>query len=104
MLRKKGAEALARLITIAKRNTGQSKRVADFLLSWWNSTSGGGFDLTDFWSVDEEIADDMLAVIGLIRQTRAYKIPSGRRFMDTSRHWWRFSVRHCAPTVNLLSG
>lgn len=72
VLRKKGTDALTRLITIAKRDTGQSKRAADFLLSWWNATSCGGFDLTDFWSVDAEIADDMLAVIGLIRQTRAY--------------------------------
>lgn len=71
-LRKKGTDALARLINIAQRDTGQSKRVADFLLSWWNATGCGGFDLTDFWSVDAEIADDMLVVIGLIRQTRAY--------------------------------
>ncbi|KRC69340.1 hypothetical protein ASE30_18530 [Achromobacter sp. Root83] len=63
---------MARLINVAQRDTGQSKRVADFLLSWWNATSCGGFDLTDFWSVDAEIADDMLVVIGLIRQTRAY--------------------------------
>ncbi|MDH0519766.1 MULTISPECIES: DUF7673 family protein [Achromobacter] len=72
VLRKKGNDALARLINVAQRDTGQSKRVADFLLSWWNATSCGGFDLTDFWSVDAEIADDMLVVIGLIRQTRAY--------------------------------
>lgn len=72
VLRKKGADALTRLITIAKRDNGQSKRVADFLLSWWNATSCGGFDLTDLWGVDAEIADDMLAVIGLIRETRAH--------------------------------
>ncbi|MNX25991.1 ParB/RepB/Spo0J family partition protein [Achromobacter sp.] len=72
VLRKKGTDALARLINIAQCDTGQSKSVADFLLSWWNATSCGGFDLTDFWSVDAEIAEDMLVVIGLIRQTRAY--------------------------------
>ncbi|CAO3876334.1 hypothetical protein LJR001_000787 [Achromobacter mucicolens] len=72
MLRKKETDALTRLISIAKRDTGQSHRVAGFLLSWWNATSCGGFDLTDFWGVDTEIADDMLTVIGLIRQTRAY--------------------------------
>lgn len=27
--------ALARLIKIAKGDTGQSRRVADFLLAWW---------------------------------------------------------------------
>lgn len=71
-LRKKGTDALSRLINIAMRDTGQSGRVASFLLSWWNATSCGGFDLADFWSIDAEIADDMLLVIGLIRQTRAY--------------------------------
>lgn len=72
VLRKKGTDALTRLIRIAQSDTGQSERVADFLLAWWNATSCGGFDLVDFWSVDAEIADDMLDVIGLIRQTRAY--------------------------------
>ncbi|MNK88467.1 Transcriptional repressor protein KorB [compost metagenome] len=71
-LRKKGTDALVRLINIAQSDTGQGERVADFLLSWWNATSCGGFDLTDLWSVDAEIADDMLDVIGLICQTRAY--------------------------------
>jgi len=71
-LRKKGTDALARLIKLAMRDTGQSRRVASFLLAWWNATSCGGFDLADFWSIDAEIADDMLLVIGLIRQTRAY--------------------------------
>lgn len=71
-LRKKGIDALSRLINIAMSDTGQSGRVASFLLSWWNATSCGGFDLADFWSIDAEIADDMLLVIGLIRQTRAY--------------------------------
>ncbi|WP_341767798.1 MULTISPECIES: DUF7673 family protein [Achromobacter] len=71
-LRKAGIAALERLIDIARRDTGQSQRVADFLLAWWNATSCGGFDLVDFWSVDAEIADDMLVVIGLIRESRAY--------------------------------
>jgi len=71
-LRKAGIDALKRLISIAQRDTGQSQRVANFLLAWWNATSCGGFDLSDFWSVDAEIADDMIVVIRLIRQTRAY--------------------------------
>ncbi|OAE56610.1 hypothetical protein A7J67_08165 [Achromobacter xylosoxidans] len=71
-LRKKGTDALARLVNIAMSDTSQSRRVANFLLSWWNATSCGGFDLAEFWSIDAEIADDMLLVIGLIRQTRAY--------------------------------
>jgi hypothetical protein len=31
------AAALERLIDIAHRDTGQSRRVADFLLPWWNA-------------------------------------------------------------------
>ena len=41
------AAALERLIDIAQRDTGQSRRVADFLLAWWNAGECGGFDLTD---------------------------------------------------------
>lgn len=33
--------ALERLITIAQRDTGQSRRVADFLLAWWNAGQCG---------------------------------------------------------------
>ncbi|AZS77368.1 MAG: ParB/RepB/Spo0J family partition protein [Achromobacter sp.] len=71
-LRRAGMDALNRLIEIARRDTGQSKRVADFLLAWWNATSCRGFDLTDLWNVDKEIYDDMLGVINLIRHTRSY--------------------------------
>nr|WP_249279179.1 hypothetical protein [Bordetella genomosp. 5] len=64
--------ALLRLVAIAKSDTGQSKRVADFLLGWWNAASCGGFDLTDLWAMDAEIADDLVTVIHLIRRVRAY--------------------------------
>ncbi|MBO1017273.1 ParB/RepB/Spo0J family partition protein [Achromobacter sp. SD115] len=71
-LRRAGMDALNRLIEIALRDTGQSKRVADFLLAWWNATSCGGFDLADLWSVDKEIYDDMSSVIALVRRSRSY--------------------------------
>lgn len=48
--------ALERLVRIAKRDTGQSRRVAEFLLSWWNASNCGGFDLTTMWGVDAQIA------------------------------------------------
>lgn len=65
-------DALNRLIDIAKQDTRQSRHVADFLLSWWNAQSCGGFDLTDLWAVDEQIKEDMLHVIGMIARCRAY--------------------------------
>lgn len=48
-------EALLRLLAIAASDTGQSRRVADFLLAWWNSRSCGGFDITTAWGVDSAI-------------------------------------------------
>jgi hypothetical protein len=71
--------ALMRLIQIAKRDSGQSGRVASFLLAWWNAPTQGGFDLTDLWSVDEDIADDMMLVLGYIRRCRQYPDALGHK-------------------------
>lgn len=64
--------ALERLIEIAKSDTGQSRKVADFLLAWWNAQDCGAFDLTTLWQVDATIADDMIAVCGLIARLHSY--------------------------------
>lgn len=65
-------EALWRLIGIAQSDTGQSSRVADFLLAWWNAGSCGSFDLTTLWGVDTAIANDMTTVFALIARIHAY--------------------------------
>jgi hypothetical protein len=62
-----GLEALARLIETAQKDTGQSRRVADFLLAWHNAAENGGWDVTDLWNVDQSIVDDMFTVLHLIR-------------------------------------
>lgn len=64
--------ALERLIEIARRDTGQSRRVADFLLAWWNAGQCGGFDFTTAWGVDDAIAADMVTVFGLIVRVNNY--------------------------------
>lgn len=64
--------ALDRLVEIARGDTGQCRRVANFLLAWWNAADCGGFDLTDLWNVDRAIADDILAVASLIARRHAY--------------------------------
>lgn len=79
--------ALMRLIEIAKRDTGQSGRVAGFLLAWWNAHNCGGFDLTDFWSVDAEIAQDMITVLGLIIASRSYPQEFKDEFAQIIRIW-----------------
>ena len=60
-----GRAALERLIRIAQADTGQSRKVANFLLAWWNAAECGGFDMTDVWGVDTAIAVDMLRVFAL---------------------------------------
>jgi hypothetical protein len=86
-----GAEldALRRLLAIAQHDTGQSRRVAGFLLAWWNAQSCGGFDLTDLWAVDEEIAQDMLVVLGLIARVHQYPPALGfeAEFKQIVRAW-----------------
>ena len=64
--------ALERLIAIAQSDTGQARRVADFLLAWWNAGECGGFDLTNLWGVDASIAEDMLIVFGYVARANAY--------------------------------
>jgi ParB family chromosome partitioning protein len=57
-------EALAQLLAVARRDTGQSRRVADFLLAWHNAQENGGWDPADLWAVDAKIADEMLTCGG----------------------------------------
>lgn len=54
--------AFERLLKLAQSDTGQSRRVANFLLAWWNAESLGRFDITDLFGVDSTIAADMAAV------------------------------------------
>lgn len=65
-------EALQRLIEIAKSDTGQARRTADFLLAWWNAGECGSFDLTTLWSLDAAIVEDMQNVFGFIARIHKY--------------------------------
>lgn len=75
----KQMEALARLVAIARHDTGQSSRVANFLLAWWNADRDGGFNLTDLWNVDQAIADDMIAVFTMVANHRHHADAYGLR-------------------------
>jgi hypothetical protein len=54
--------AFERLLTIAHSDTGQARRVADFILAWWNPYSLGRFDITDVFTLDRAIASDIATV------------------------------------------
>jgi hypothetical protein len=82
-------EALLRLFAVAGRDTGQARRVADFLLAWYNAKENGGWDPTDLWNVDDTIADDLLTVLHLLREQRCYVEDLG--FEDERKAVWQ----HC---------
>lgn len=71
--------AFERLLRIAHSDTGQSGRVADFILAWWNAGSLGGFDLTDLFAVDRAIADDMSAVFSWLAHLPNAEYPNQYR-------------------------
>jgi len=81
--------ALERLIEIARADTGQSRKVANFLLAWWNAEECGGFDLTDLWGVDTPVAVDMLRVFALAAECQQYPdtLGYGREFEALVRTW-----------------
>lgn len=64
--------SLKRLIEHAKRDTGQSRRIADFLLAWWNPAQCGGFDFTAMWGCDQAITEDMITVFTFIAKNNTY--------------------------------
>ena len=87
--------ALERLIRIAQRDTGQSRRTAEFLLSWWNAGNCGGFDLTTMWGVDTQIAADMVTVFAFVAGCHAY--PDDLGYGEELRqivHAWRPALKH----------
>jgi len=81
--------ALERLIKIAKSDTGQSRRVADFLLAWWNAGNCGSFDLTTMWGCDSAIVDDMATVFRFVGHHNEYPdaYGYGDAFEQIVREW-----------------
>jgi hypothetical protein len=81
--------ALERLIKIAQRGTGQSRMTAEFLLSWWNATHCGGFDLTTLWGVDSTIAADMVTVFAFVASCRCHpdELGYGEEFRQIVHAW-----------------
>jgi len=65
-------KALGRLGIIARRDTGQSRRVADFLLAGHDAAEKGGWDPTDLWNIDTAVAEDILTVLKLASDSRKY--------------------------------
>lgn len=61
-------EAIGRLIVVANADTGQSARVADFLLAWWNGSNNGHFPILHLCNCDAIIGEDMLIIMAYLAQ------------------------------------
>ena len=81
--------ALERLLDHAQRDTGQSRRVADFLLAWWNAAQCGGFGITTAWGLDEDIAEDVITVFAAAVRCNQYPdtLGYGPQFEAVVRSW-----------------
>ena len=75
------------LLEVAERDTGQSVRVRNFLLAWWNAEECGGFDLTDLWKLDMEIVEAMQRILFVLPSYQFYpdRLGYGARFERMAR-------------------
>ncbi|WP_454685456.1 DUF7673 family protein [Ancylobacter moscoviensis] len=81
--------AFERLLSIARSDTGQSRRVAGFILAWWNAVDLGGFDIADLFAVDEAIAHDMATVFAYVAGRPVAEYPEAYRteIEDVIQQW-----------------
>ncbi len=91
--------AVKRLVNVAQSDTGQSRRVANFLLAWWNASEFGGFDFTDLWNVDLELAEDMVTVFTILPNFRYYPdvLGFGQQFEKLAVDWRPKARSETAP-------
>ena len=87
-MNEKQQSAIERLLQIAESDTGQSRRVADFLLAWYNAGEYGGWNPADLWAVDRAIADDMMAVLELLHTGPMGKYPNDWGFRKEIESVW----------------
>ena len=82
-------QALDRLFDLAASDTGQARRIANFLLAWWNAEELGGFDIADLFAVDAAIARDMSRVFNYLATRSNAEYPEDREpeIREIIRRW-----------------
>lgn len=84
--------ALDRLIEVACSDTGQARRVGNFLLAWWNGPELGDFPIADLFGLDAPLGRDIATIIGFLagHPGAIYPDAFGRRdVMDALVARWR---------------
>ncbi|MFM0342449.1 DUF7673 family protein [Paraburkholderia fungorum] len=82
-------QALETLLKHAQGDTGQSRRIADFLLAWWNPSACGKYDLTTAWGLDDNLMGDVCTVFRLASRANSYPdtLGYGPQFEAVVRAW-----------------
>src|SRR3546814_11022248 len=60
--------AIGRLIELARSDTGQARRAANFLLAWWTGEHWGHFPIADLFGVDRDVPAEMATVFSFLGQ------------------------------------
>ncbi len=81
--------ALEKLLNVAHGDTGQSRRVANFILAWWNADVHGGFNLTDLADVDRDVCEDMVTVFTFLAREEDLVYPEAYKpeIIQIIRRW-----------------
>ncbi|MBM7325358.1 DUF7673 family protein [Agrobacterium pusense] len=81
--------ALEKLLDVAHGDTGQSRRVANFILAWWNADVHGGFNLTDLADVDRDVCEDMVTVFTFLAREEDLVYPEAYKpeIIQIIRRW-----------------
>lgn len=82
-------DAVNRLLKLAQSDTGQARRVANFILAWWNADELGGFDIADLFAVDAAIGRDMALVFTYLATLPMAEYPEEREaeIREIIRRW-----------------
>ncbi|MFJ1311817.1 hypothetical protein [Agrobacterium sp. P15N1-A] len=81
--------ALEKLLNVAHRDTGQSRRVANFILAWWNADVHGGFDFADLTNLDPAICEDMVTIFTWLAREEDVVYPDAYKpeIIEVIRRW-----------------
>ena len=60
--------AIGRLVDLARSDTGQARRAADFLLAWWNGSDNGHFPILHLCNCDAVVGEDMVVIMAYLAQ------------------------------------
>jgi hypothetical protein len=79
--------ALERLLRVARSDAAQAHSVADFLLALHQAEEDANWHTMDLLNVDAPIADDMLTVLRMVRESHRH--PHDLSFRDEISAAWR---------------